>query len=215
MGNIEYRIAEDGTIIRGESPSPEPPKKSKAWLVVLLLLLVGGGIIGYGYYLNKQKIEPQVIQSVEVVPAEVIPVDMAPVEEVSDFPNDQLIKEFIENYYAIFGNKEYYKIDNFFAETVTHYFNETNVKGTTIKERYREYHEETLKTKSVSFTIRWNTFEQTKISNDLVAVSFIVDDYLDTERYGNQHYILKINMDINSDYKIVGLSESTIEKMNL
>jgi hypothetical protein len=202
MGNIDYRIDYDGTIIRGESTSPQKPKKSKVWLIVLLLLVVG---IGVGYYSNKQPIEPQKLQ----------PVEVAIVETISDFPNEQQIKDFIKSYYAIFENKEYYKIDNFYAETVTRYFRETNVKGTTIKERYRKYHEETLKTKSVSFSIRWDTYEQTKISNDVVSVSFTVNDYLDTERYGNQNYKLKIKMDINSDYKIVGISEDTMGKINL
>lgn len=204
MGNNDYRIDDDGTIIRGESTSPPKPKKSKVWLIVLLLLFVVGGI-GVGYYFNNQPTEPQAVQPVEVVP----------VETVSDFPNEQRIKDFIKSYYTIFENKEYYEIDNFFAETVTPYFNETNVKGSTIKERYRKYHEETLKTKSVSFSIRWDTFELTIISNDLVSTSFTLDDYLNTERYGNQHYTLKVLMDINSDYKIVGISEETIEKINL
>ncbi|MDR0540986.1 MAG: hypothetical protein LBH19_02110 [Dysgonamonadaceae bacterium] len=208
MGNIDYRIAEDGTIIRGESTNtrPKPPQKSNARLIALLLLplsIVGG--MGIGYYLNNQPIKPQEVQLVEVVPVKTVP----------DFPNEQRIKDFVKSYYAIFGNNEYYKLDNFFAETVTRYFKETNVKGATLKERYRKYHEKTLGTKSISFSVRWNTFTQQQINNNIVEVNFIMDYYLNTKRYGNQKYVLKIKMDINSGYKIVGISEDTIERQNL
>jgi hypothetical protein len=214
MGNINYRIAEDGTIIRdggiGASSNPEPPKKSKTRLIVLLLLLVVGGGASIGYYFGNQNSTEQ------ASPTEQAPPYNNPVEViVSDFPNERRIKDFINDYYSIFANNEYYKLDNYFAEMVPRYYKKTNVTRSEIKEGYIKYHERTLRVKSISYSVRWNTFEQTKISNDVVSVSFILDYYLNTERFGNQKYVLKIKKDINSNYKIVGISEDIIERQNL
>lgn len=202
-----FEIKDDGTIVRGERKTSESSKKTKAWLVVLALLLVGGG--GIGYYLhNSEKItEPVITEAIEK-PAK------ATVAVVSDFPNEQRIKNFIENYYAVFNNRTYDKFDDFFAETVYRFFAERDIKGSTIKDIQRKYHEQTLRTKSVSSFIRWGTFEQTRNGNDVV-VSFIMDYYLNTERFGNQKYVLKVKMDINKNYKIVGINEDTLEKHNL
>ena len=200
MGNTNFIIADDGTIIRdgGVGSDPKPPQKSKMWLIILLLFLVSGGGIIVNYYFSNQN-----------------PTEQPPMVILSDFPNEQRIKDFIYGYYSIFENKEYYKLDGCFAEIVPVFFKKTNVTRTEIKEESIKYHEKNLKTKSISFSIRWNTFEQTKISSDIVTVNFIMNYYLNTERFGNQKYVLKIKMDINSDYKIVRISEETIERQNL
>jgi TonB family protein len=126
--------------------------------------------------------------------------------------NEQKIKTLINNYYTAFANREYYKLDNFFAETVYKFFAQKNVKGSTIKDSYKEYHEKNLKTKSISYAIRWETFEQEQTDNGIVTVNFIMDYYLDSEKYGNQKYVLQIKIDIDNNYKIVGMNEKTLDR---
>jgi hypothetical protein len=125
---------------------------------------------------------------------------------------EEKIKTLINNYYTAFANREYYKLDNFFAETVVEFFAQKNVKGSTIKDGYKEYHDKILKTKSISYTIRWETFKQKQIGDGIVSVGFIMDYYLNSEKYGNQKYVLQLKIDINNDYKIVGMNEKTLER---
>jgi hypothetical protein len=202
MGQL-FDIKDDGTIVRGGT-NPKQPKKSKTWLIVLLLCLAIGGGLSIGYYVNNTKTEDQQMPDEQVT-----------TEVVSDFPNEHRIKELINNYYNVFKNKQYYKLDDFFAETVFRYFAENNVTGTSIKDRYKKYCEETLGVKTMSFSVHWQSFEQKPISNGMISISFILDYYLDSQRYGNQKYELKIDMNINKDYKIIGINEKTINRYNL
>ena len=134
---------------------------------------------------------------------------------VSIFPDEQKIKTLINNYYDAFKYRQYSKLDNYFAETVHTYFNKTNVKGSSIKDSQKNYHEKTLKTKEVSHFIYWDTFTVEKSSANVVSVSFILDYWLNTEKYGNQKYKLKIYMDINNNYRIINIQEKQLEKINL
>jgi hypothetical protein len=136
------------------------------------------------------------------------------VEIITDFPNEQQIKDFIRDYYEVLQNKEYYKITDYYAEIVPRFFKKTNVANTEIRDGQIKYHEQTLKTISVTPSVRWNTFEIIDKGN-IAEISFIMDYYLNTERYGNQKYVLKVKIDINNDYKIVGISEDRLEKENL
>lgn len=141
--------------------------------------------------------------------------DIANSEEyLIDNWDDQRIMDFIDAYYTMIQNMEFERIPEFFAPVVPEFFNKSFVQNDKIKDDQIKYQNETLKTISIRPEIRWNSFEITHGDNK-AHIQFFMDYYLNTQRYGNQLYVLKVNIDINEEYQIIGIHEDTLERSNL
>lgn len=199
-------------------PQPKQAKASSYKNILFIAAVVVVSITSIVAIVNsssKRTTTNEYIDTKKVAPEEVIQTPKNNEGEVSnDIPKEQQIKDFIISFYQSQQNKEFDRITDFYADIVPRFYDKTNISKIEIRDGLIKYHEQTLKTISITPSFRWETFEMTN-DGDITKVSFIMDYYLNTEKFGNQKYVISVKIDIDRQFKIVGISEETLEKENL